>query len=942
MPTRNYDLYSLMWELKQAGADGVHDARSFARLVSLICDRVGCATAGVAFDRMYQDWRELPEGTLQSGIIAGQVLQLIPFLQYERPCASPEVREELLLAALSYGPDEPQLHAGLLAIVGGSALGGRIKAAPGRLETALARLEKAAAMMPPGSPQRDGAEAFRAALLLQLAVLSGGEGDFGQGSEALEGLRNSSGVDTEARLVLSGLIAVVRCRRADQSQDESALADSARELEGVLSQLRPDNKDRGPLEDFLVTARNNLALLRARRTGQMPEPSLSGPTLPSADEARRRASILPENARADHLGMAGTSRLGQAMLNRDPVAGAEALGLVEECLDLLDCDDERWLRYASVLGTGYCTLADLGDPAEARHHRNQGIAWLKRAFRLARGPEHPRWAAMGMVLAWAYRMRGDRSAPDAHVARRNHDEARRVGSEAVRGIVWNVLLQSGTTHAAEAARLAGEYALDVARWCIADGAYDDAVRALDAGRGLVLHAATVATTVPDLLVGLGHPVLAREWRTAGPVPPEDGQGMTVPTDATPSGPSTRLRGRVLGILAASPLRQRLLQPPTLSEISAQLRAMSRTALVYLVPSGEGADGAALLVLSDGTVRVVRMPGLDVRDPAITDYQALAQSSGRDAGGPPTEGARTPERDEQAALERLCDWAGKTVMEPLLKELPRGYGSVPSVVLVPMAELGRVPWHAARVSVGQGRYRYACQDVEISSAPSARLLCEVAARAAVEPGHTLVVGDPTRNLSDAAREAEAIHHAFHPDGEFLARGTATVAAVTEWLGRQQGGMLHLACHGLVQQGERHSSYISLADGQLPAEVLTEGRARYRGLELVVLAACSTNVSGRGHDEAYSLATAFLVAGARSVLGSLWTVPDDMTSLLMYMTHHYMSREGMRPGQALRSAQLWMLNDQRRPVPGMPQDLASKVPGISGDNLTGWAGFTHLGW
>ncbi|EDY47575.1 hypothetical protein SSCG_00603 [Streptomyces clavuligerus] len=148
--------------------------------------------------------------------------------------------------------------------------------------------------------------------------------------------------------------------------------------------------------------------------------------------------------------------------------------------------------------------------------------------------------------------------------------------------------------------------------------------------------------------------------------------------------------------------------------------------------------------------------------------------------------------------------------------------------------------------------------------------------------------------------------------------------------------------MVRRGERRSSSLVLAGGDLAAEELTEGGARCERLDLVVLAACRTSVSGHGYDEAYSLSTAFLVAGARSVIGSLWPVPDEATSLLMYMTHHYLSRERLTPGQALRRAQLWMLDDRREAPPGMPYRLQERIRRITSDDLTAWAGFTHLGW
>ncbi|MFC9129048.1 CHAT domain-containing protein [Streptomyces sp. NPDC057099] len=394
--------------------------------------------------------------------------------------------------------------------------------------------------------------------------------------------------------------------------------------------------------------------------------------------------------------------------------------------------------------------------------------------------------------------------------------------------------------------------------------------------------------------------------------------------------------------------------PSPGDIGSALRAMGATALVYLVP-GDGdvpgllgpqhGSGAAVIVKADGSTDALDLPGLTLDAPPLTAYRATG-TPGRDAGGPPGDdappGPAPSPATSRAALEQVCAWAGTAVMEPLLSRLPRGFGRVPSLVLVPMGDLGVVPWHAARVR-GRRRSRgYACEEVDISYLPSARLLCDVAARPAAGTRQTLVVGNPTRDLHHAGEEAEAVHSVFHPDGDLLGPGAATPAAVTDWLRRQQGGLLHLACHGVVRQGERHSAYLALSDGRLAAEELTEGATRYRGLDLVVLAACRTNVSGHGYDEAYSLATAFLVAGARSVVGSLWPVPDAATSLLMYMIHHFMSQERLPPGAALRSAQSWMLNERREAPPGMPDRLRARVRHIDGDDLTAWAGFTHLGW
>lgn len=111
--------------------------------------------------------------------------------------------------------------------------------------------------------------------------------------------------------------------------------------------------------------------------------------------------------------------------------------------------------------------------------------------------------------------------------------------------------------------------------------------------------------------------------------------------------------------------------------------------------------------------------------------------------------------------------------------------------------------------------------------------------------------------------------------------------------------------------------------------------------IFLAACTTNVIGQDYDEAFSMATAFLAAGAGTVFGSLWPVPDAATSLLMFMVHHFLNTESCAPVDALHRAQLWMLDPVRRPVPGMPENLVRFCRGPDPARPVAWAGFTHLG-
>jgi CHAT domain-containing protein len=84
---------------------------------------------------------------------------------------------------------------------------------------------------------------------------------------------------------------------------------------------------------------------------------------------------------------------------------------------------------------------------------------------------------------------------------------------------------------------------------------------------------------------------------------------------------------------------------------------------------------------------------------------------------------------------------------------------------------------------------------------------------------------------------------------------------------------------------------------------------RGCELVVLSACETGLgtieSGEG---LLGLQRAFHVAGARTVVSSLWSVSDPATSVLMERFYRNLWGEKPLPRlEALRQAQLFVLQN-----------------------------------
>lgn len=172
------------------------------------------------------------------------------------------------------------------------------------------------------------------------------------------------------------------------------------------------------------------------------------------------------------------------------------------------------------------------------------------------------------------------------------------------------------------------------------------------------------------------------------------------------------------------------------------------------------------------------------------------------------------------------------------------------------------------------------------------------------------------LPGTRQEAEQIVAMVSPGERRLAldfaasRDTATSAELGQYR------YVHFSTHGLVNSVHPELSGLVLAlvnergetqDGFLRAHEIFNLRL---SAEVVVLSACQTgmgkNVRGEG---LVSLTRGFMYAGAPRVIVSLWGVSDLGTTELMVRFYHGVLKEGMRPAEALRAAQVSLINDKR---------------------------------
>jgi CHAT domain-containing protein/tetratricopeptide (TPR) repeat protein len=302
---------------------------------------------------------------------------------------------------------------------------------------------------------------------------------------------------------------------------------------------------------------------------------------------------------------------------------------------------------------------------------------------------------------------------------------------------------------------------------------------------------------------------------------------------------------------------------------------------------------------------------------------------------------------------------------LVPVLARLSGDTRTLVIVPTPDLAVLPFEAL-VTRDPGlppfaeRFRdlhYLIDEFAVVSAPSSPVFARLQSRPArTRTPRFLVLGDPVY-LPESVRSSPSIDLALARPADSILdlsrlRGTAEEshriaalvllantgsadadkARLVDLQGRRSGSLstdrldlrlgaeanpdvlradlrgythLHIAAHGLVDsQDPRHSglvfSWRPRDQGFTPLEDILDLRL---DAELVVLSASDT-ARGRivGGEGVQSLANAFVEAGARAVLASLWRLDDDDAAVLMKDFYERILRRGVPAVEAMRQAKL----------------------------------------
>ncbi len=290
-----------------------------------------------------------------------------------------------------------------------------------------------------------------------------------------------------------------------------------------------------------------------------------------------------------------------------------------------------------------------------------------------------------------------------------------------------------------------------------------------------------------------------------------------------------------------------------------------------------------------------------------------------------------QRDE---LERRLVEVSRTLIDPVSSLLR----AQPTIIVLPDGAMNLIPFDL--LSEPEARGRPLIERRTIRVAASLRLMFRDRAEPARSPTNSLfALADPRYRetyqvgaLSDSALRAVSRGNSYLNYFTPLPETRSEVLAIAKLFDEQNVDMVlgqqasesrvkaadlrsfqfvHMATHGILGGELPGVSEPALVLSEEPGQdgflTASEASALRLNSDLTILSACKTGsgefVTGEG---VMGMSRAFLVAGSRNVLVSLWSVDSKATEALMVAFYQYL-RSGTEPPDALRKAKLDLMRE-----------------------------------
>jgi CHAT domain-containing protein len=260
---------------------------------------------------------------------------------------------------------------------------------------------------------------------------------------------------------------------------------------------------------------------------------------------------------------------------------------------------------------------------------------------------------------------------------------------------------------------------------------------------------------------------------------------------------------------------------------------------------------------------------------------------------------------------------RLLIKPIAGELPTKEDE--RIIFIPQQELFAVPFSALQDSKKQ----YLIQKHTIITAPSIQVLQLTHQQRQRVPGSAkdvLLVGNPIMptlsgkseplgQLPGTEDEVKAIAPLF--SAKPIIGKDATKQTILSILPKAR--IVHFGTHGILDELSGLGSAIALTpsgndNGFLTAKEILNLKLN---AELVVISACNSGQGRITGDGVIGLSRSLMNAGVPSVVVSLWTVPDDSTTLLMKEFYQNLQQKKLDKGRSLQKAMQTMIKQNFSP-------------------------------
>lgn len=255
---------------------------------------------------------------------------------------------------------------------------------------------------------------------------------------------------------------------------------------------------------------------------------------------------------------------------------------------------------------------------------------------------------------------------------------------------------------------------------------------------------------------------------------------------------------------------------------------------------------------------------------------------------------------RADVSALYDW----MIRPIAPDLKQS--GVNTLVFVLDGALRNIPMSTL---YDQDSGTYLIQDFSVAITPSLQL---VQPRAIQSEKLQVLTGA----LSEAREDFGALPNVEYEIAQIQAKiptqvlfnDSFTASSFQTAMTNNAQPIVHLATHGQFSS-DKDETFLLTWDGRLDIDALNkilQGTTLDRQIvELLIMSACQTATGDK--QAALGLAGMAIRAGARSTIATLWRVSDEATALLMDKLYEVLSSQQVSRAEALRQAQLSILND-----------------------------------